>query len=50
MKYRLLKDRFEHPAGTVVQDYEGYDYGLSQDDERAFGFFTVPAHDLKPLK
>lgn len=57
----LLKDRFEHPAGTVVYKATGYDYGCASDDARHTGvahtsmtldaaggypFFTVPNPDF----
>jgi hypothetical protein len=63
--YRLLKDRFEHGAGTIAFRYIGVDYGLCRDDERATGlehialtldpnersipFFTVPVRDVEEI-
>ena len=62
--YKLLNERFEHKAGTVVYPCKGYDYGLSSDDTRATGvehrsmttsptgdypFFTVPVHELEQI-
>lgn len=63
MKFRLLKDRFEHKAGTEVFMYPYYTYGLIENDRRATGiahaavslvenetpFFTVPVNDLEPI-
>ncbi len=58
---KLLKDRFEHKAGTEVFEFIGHDYGCCFDDEQATGeahvvvtldpeggipFFTVPASDI----
>lgn len=35
--YRLTKDRFGHPAGTIVYEAAGYDYGMCRDDEQMTG-------------
>ena len=58
---KLLKERFEHEAGTVVYAYDGHTYGCVSDDEDATGvehtavtlnsdgsipFFTVPVTDI----
>jgi hypothetical protein len=63
--YRLLKDRFEHKAGSVIYKASGYDYGLASDDAEATGkphtsmtleasggypFFTVADEDFEPLQ
>jgi hypothetical protein len=62
--FRLLKPRFEHPAGSIIYRAKGYDYGLSSDDARMTGkphtsmtlepsgnypSFTVPDEDFAPL-
>jgi hypothetical protein len=62
--FTLLKDRFEHPAGTTIYRASGYDYGLASDDARATGVphtsmtlepsgdypsFTVPDSDFAPV-
>lgn len=62
--YKLITDRFEHTAGTVVYPCNGYDYGLSRDDTMITGvehvsvttdptggypFFTVPVDDLERI-
>lgn len=62
--YKLLQERFEHEAGTVVYNSAQHDYGLSRDDTRATGvehksvtidpnggypFFTVPVDHLQEL-
>lgn len=59
--YKLLSNRFDTNAGTVVYEYTGYDYGLCRDDEQATGeehivvtenkngdtpFFTVPISQI----
>lgn len=59
--YRLLADRFEHPAGTLVYMARVHDYGLASDDAQIFGIehvsvtldpaggyptFTVPERDI----
>ena len=64
MRYKLRRDRFEYPAGTVVYRFHGADYGLAGEDRRATGvehmsvtlspsgdypFFTVPVTDVEPL-
>ena len=61
-KYKLLVDRFEHGAGTIVYKSPKYDYGLARDDTNHTGrphisvtlnedgdypFFTVPVDALK---
>jgi hypothetical protein len=63
-KYKLLQDRFEHTAGTIVYECGFYDYGLSSDDSRVTGiphqsvtlsptgdypFFTVPQQYLEEI-
>lgn len=35
--YRLLSQRFGHPAGTLVYEQMFHDYGLASDDTRATG-------------
>lgn len=35
--YRLLSQRFGHPAGTLVYEQMLHDYGLASDDTRATG-------------
>lgn len=62
--FRLLKDRFEHKAGTTIYRASGHDYGCANDDARATGFphtsmtiepsgdypfFTVPNADFEPI-
>ena len=57
----LIKDRFEHKAGTVVYEFIGHDYGCRRDDEwctktphsvvtlesdGSGAFFTVPTEVL----
>lgn len=64
MKYRLLEDRFEHTANTIVYDCVHPDYGLSYDDTCATGiehisvtlnedgsypYFTVPVDYLSEV-
>lgn len=64
MAYRLLTDRFEHTAGTVVYRAIGHDYGMASDDTRLTGeehisvtldpdggypFFTAPIDALQDL-
>lgn len=59
---KLLEDRFEHKAGTVIYDFNGHDYGCSSDDsfytqkphmtvtldpEGGGPFFTVPVEDVE---
>lgn len=61
-KWKLKKERFEHPAGTICYPFLGCDYGCSNDDERYTGiehismtldptgrgvFFTVPREDIE---
>jgi hypothetical protein len=36
-KFRLLENRFDIPADTIVYEYSGYTYGLVSDDERMTG-------------
>ena len=63
-RYRLLQDRFEYKAGTVVYPFVGTTYGLVGDDERHsreehkavtlfldgdYPFFTVPAAHLEEI-
>lgn len=62
--FRLLRARFEVPAGTTIYKASGYDYGCASDDQRATGvphtsmtlepsgdypFFTVPNGDFEPI-
>ena len=64
LSYKLLVDRFEYKAGTIVYEYNGYDYGLARDDIIVTGvyhvnmttdpsggtpFFTVPLDDVEQL-
>ena len=63
MKFKLLKERFEHKAGTEVFLYLGHTYGLVEDDNFATNvahaavsvvqnetpFFTIPVVDLEPI-
>lgn len=59
---KLLKDRFEYKAGTVVYYFTGPTYGLAEDDSLVIGiehtsvtvkpdgsgpFFTVPTKDIE---
>jgi len=59
--YKLTHERFGHPAGTIVFDSWGHDYGCANDDSRSSGvehtsvtlnadgsypFFTVPRQHL----
>lgn len=63
-RYKLLNERFEHKAGSLVNQAMSYDYGLARDDANWTGvehvsvtvdpnggypFFTVPLHDLVEL-
>jgi hypothetical protein len=65
-RYRLKSDSKINPAakaGMIVIPYEGFDYGLADDDTRAkgstritvtledgsFPFFTHPLDDLEEL-
>lgn len=60
--YKLIKARFEHPAGTICYLCRDHDYGCANDDTRTTGvehwsmtlspegkypFFTVPVTDLE---
>lgn len=62
--YTLLRDRFEHKAGTVVYACSKHDYGLARDDTNDTGedhrsvslkpdgdypFFTVPYIHLRVI-
>lgn len=62
--YKLLINRAKHKIGTVVYRCEKYDFGLSEDDTRAFGVthwsmtldptgdypcFTVPLNKLEEI-
>lgn len=62
LAFVLLKDRFEHAAGTTIYKAAGYDYGCARDDWQATGiphtsmtlepsgdypFFTVPDTDFE---
>jgi hypothetical protein len=47
MKYILLKDRFEHKAGTTVYFYTGPTYGLVSEDTFDSGIEHL-AVTLKP--
>jgi len=64
-RYKLLKDRFDYVAGTIVFDQIGHDYGLASDDTEITGKehitvtlnadedypgFTVPVSDLELLQ
>lgn len=59
--YKLKEEHLGYPAGTVVYECVGSDYGCASDDSRIFGvrhisvtvdpkgsypFFTVPKHKL----
>ena len=35
--YKLLQDRFDYQKGTIVYPFNGYDYGLANDDTHVFG-------------
>lgn len=63
-KYRTIKDRFQYPSGTIVQEFHGHDYGCCREDMQATGvehvvvtaapdgknpFFTIPVSDLEPM-
>ena len=63
-KYKMLADRFEHKAGTVVYRQRLYDYGLASDDTSYTGIehisvtleedggypgFTIPVHQLEGI-
>lgn len=63
-QWKLKRDRLGWPAGTIVTRYEGFDYGLKGDDERATGkehmvvtakedgdqpFFTVAVEELEEI-
>ncbi len=64
-KFRLLKDRFEHKAGTIVVESFECDYGLCSNDRMFTGIehmlvtldledvedygFTVPITDLEEI-
>lgn len=65
MKYKTLKARFGNPAGTIVYDCTGCDYGCSSDDTRCTGvmhvsvtldptgdypFFTIAYRDLEVVE
>lgn len=63
IEYRLKKERFGRPKGTIVMPFTGYDYGLARDDTFATGeyhvtvyeegsekFFTIPHHDLERIE
>jgi hypothetical protein len=62
-KLKSSSEITDAPAGTIVWEASGYDYGLAADDTRATGiehvsvtlnrsggspFFTHPKHDLEP--
>lgn len=64
-KYKLLADRFDAPAGSIVYKFNKYDYGLASDDTRYTGIehisvtlnedgdypsFTVPLNQLKSIQ
>ena len=64
LPYKLLVDRFEYKAGTIVYEYNGHDYGLARGDSIVTGvyhvnmttdpnggtpFFTVPLDDVEQL-
>ena len=62
--YKLLEDRFEHKAGTIVYKQKYHDYGLASDDTRITGVehisvtlnsdgdypgFTIPRYQLEEV-
>ena len=62
--YRLLRDRFGKPAGSICYPCRYHDYGLANDDTRRTGVehwsmtlnsdgswpsFTVPVHELEEI-
>ncbi len=62
--YKLLRQRFGHPARTICYPYKGHDYGLCLDDFEGTGiyhvamtlsadgtgtFFTVPSEDVEAI-
>lgn len=64
VKYKLLEDRFESKAGSVVYKSTKYDYGCASDDTSITGiyhisvsldetgdypFFTVPFDQLEEI-
>jgi hypothetical protein len=63
-KFRLLHQRFEIPADSIVYEYSGPTYGLVSDDIRWTGeehiavslvedkipFFTVPLKSLEEIE
>jgi len=63
--YRLRFPRFEHRAGTIVHELDGYDFGHAKHDSEIFnnqhvsvvlehgsktGFFTVPLASLEEIQ
>ena len=66
-KFRIRRDGTNsgaHPAGTIVYDLRGHDYGLASDDTRMTGIehvsvtldpdgdypsFTIVKTDLEPI-
>lgn len=64
-QYKLTEYRFGHPAGTIVYEFHGHDYGLARDDSLETGdehmsvtdkengegpFFTVRVDHLELVK
>ena len=62
-RYKLLRQRFDHPAGTVCYQCLVHDYGMARDDmiesgqehqsvtlkpDGGYPIFTVPVDDLMP--
>lgn len=62
--YKLKEAAHEHPAGTIVYECAGYDYGCARDDTMYTGilhrsmtlspdgeypFFTVPVKNLEEV-
>jgi hypothetical protein len=63
--YKLKHPRFDHPAGTIVYDFVGHDYGLARQDTMEYDvehvsvtinednsktpFFTVAVTDLERI-
>lgn len=63
-QFRLRNDRFQYPAGTVVVEFHGHDYGCCREDTHYLQvehtvvtasldgkgpFFTIPLTELEPL-
>jgi hypothetical protein len=62
--YEIKNDRFQYPAGTVVREFHGHDYGCCREDTEGTGiehtvvtsdmegkgpFFTIPISELSPV-